>query len=476
MADIKFGTDGWRALMGREFTVANVQRVAQAAAQYFLEKFGTRPSLLLGYDTRFQSEYFAAKAAEVFCGNGLRVLLTPGPAPTPSLSWGVKHFKTSGAVIITSSHNPAPYSGFKVKSEFGGSAAPEATRRIEELIDRQAVLSLPLDRARSAGLLAVTDPAPAYLNKITGYVDLDLIRSYAQHLVFDPQYGSGLGYLQAALSWKRRTPGRCRVHSIHDHRDPLFGGLNPEPIAENLADLVRAVKRQRAHMGLALDGDADRIGVVDDRGRYVTSHKVLALLLRHFVRNRGRTGPVAKTISGTFLVDRMCEKYGLPLRETPIGFKYVGELILREKFMLGGEESGGMGFEHYLPERDGILTCLLLLEMTARERQPLSRLIRELTREFGPFYYHRVDVSFPLEKRAALLQSLIQKPPASLDRVRVSAVKDFDGVKFILQDGSWLLIRPSGTEPIVRIYSESPVESRVHRLLAIGKKIVFSQA
>jgi len=476
MEAIKFGTDGWRAVIAREYTMENVERLAQATALYFL---GLKPRdrrIIVGYDNRFLSEAFAARTAEVLCGNGLPVLMTHEASPTPAISWGVKHFKAAGAVVITSSHNPAEYNGFKLKSDFGGSALSETTQAVERLLDKMPVKTLPLAEARKRKLLKDADLKTPYLNKITSYVDMAAIRRYAQTVVYDPFFGSGIGYLEDALNWKRTTPLRCKVAPIHSRRDPLFGGVNPEPIAENMQDVMDAVKRNRAQIGLVVDGDADRVGLVDDRGRYVTSHKILALLIRHFIRNRKERGSVAKTISGTFLIDRMCEAYGLELKETPVGFKYLGELILKSGFMLGGEESGGMGFHHYLPERDGVLACLLLLELTAKERKTVSQLIDEITQEFGPFFYNRIDTHFPLARRQALLAGLTRKPPVSLDGVKVKEIKDFDGVKFILEDGSWLLIRPSGTEPLVRIYSESPKRGRVPKLLELGRKLAFSYA
>ncbi len=476
MEPVKFGTDGWRAVIADDYTVENLRRVAQATARYFLGLKRRDRRILVGYDRRFLSEYYAARTAEVLCGNGLPVLFSRAATPTPALSWGIRHFRTAGAVVITSSHNPSEYNGFKIKSDFGGSALPETTHKIETLLDRSRPRILPEAEARSRGLLRDIDLDAAYLDKITSYVDLHAIRSYPQTVVYDAMFGSGGGYLERALNWKRREPLRCRVIPLHAQRDPLFGGLFPEPIAANLGELMTTVRRHRARLGLAVDGDADRVGLVDDRGRYVTSHKILALLLRHFVRNRGERGPVAKTISGTFLIDRMCRDYGLPLRETPVGFKHLGELILKRNYMLGGEESGGMGFHHYLPERDGVLACLLLLEMTAKERRTVSSLIAELTRRFGPFHYQRLDAKFPLARRKDLLLGLGLKPPLVLDGADVREVVDFDGVKFILADGSWLLIRPSGTEPLVRIYAESPQRERVARLLAEGKKIVSHYA
>lgn len=476
LTPIKFGTDGWRAVIAREFTVANVERVAQAAAGYFLEQPRPERGILVSYDSRFASGRFAAVVAEVLCGNGLRVRLTPAPAPTPAVSWGVKHFRAAGAVVITSSHNPAEYNGFKLKADFGGSALPEATRRIEALLDRRPVRRLAAAEARRRRLLADASLEAPYLAKLADFVDLGAIRRHAQTVVFDAMHGSGAGYLTRALDAQRSGPRRCRVVEIREGRDPLFGGVNPEPIAENLAALMSAVRRERAGLGIAVDGDSDRVGLVDERGRYVSSHKVLALLIRHFVRNRGERGPVAKTISGTFLIDRMCARYGLELTETPIGFKHLGELLLHSNYLIAGEESGGMGYRGFLPERDGVLTGLLLLELTAVERKTVSQLIDELTREFGPFHYHRIDTEFPLARRQALLAGLQRNPPAALDGVTVAERKDFDGVKFILADGSWLLIRPSGTEPLLRIYSESPRRERVARLLEAGKKLAATYA
>lgn len=469
---IHFGTDGWRAIIGREFTFANVRRVAQAAAGYFKGSGLSGRPVLVGYDNRFLSETFAAAVAEVLAGNGLRVWLADSPLPTPALSWGVKRHRAAGAVIITSSHNPYAYNGFKLKESFGGSARVETTRAVEKQIDRAPVRRIPLSEALQRKTIERKELAKAYLEKITSYVDVEAIRANPVRVVYDPIFGSGIGFLERALLGKEGAGARIQIQNIHGYRDPRFGGLQPEPIPEVLADLGKAVKAAGAQAGLAVDGDADRIGVVDERGQYVTSHKILALLIHHFVENRGERGPVGKTISGTFLVDRMCRAYHLPLRETPVGFKYLGELLLNDQYMLAGEESGGMGFQNYLPERDGVLSGLLLLEMMAMEKKSLSAILADITREFGVFQYDRVDQPFPLDRRERLLAGLVKKAPGRLDRVAVGEIKDYDGVKYILKDGSWLLIRPSGTEPLVRIYSEAPTKTRVAALLAEGKKLV----
>ncbi len=476
MDKIKFGTDGWRAVIAREFTMENVRRVAQATALYFKELPTKNKPIIVGYDNRFLSEEFAQAAAGVLCANGLSVLMTGQAMPTPAVSWGVKHFKAAGAVVITSSHNPYEYNGFKIKSDFGGSALPETTQRIETLIDKQRVKSLDLEQARQRRLIKPVDLEAPYLNKITAYVDMEKIRKFPLRIVYDPLYGSGLDFLGRCLEWKRPGANRCKVLSIHNQRDPLFGGLQPEPVEESLRDLKYAVRKNHAHLGIAVDGDADRVGLVDDQGRYITSHKILGLLIRHFIKNRKVSGPVGKTISGTFLIDRMCAVYGLELRETPVGFKHLGELILKENFMLAGEESGGMGFHHYIPERDGVLAGLLLLELAAMEGRPLSWILKEMEKEFGAFHYQRLDLGFPLERRAALLDGLTKNPPALMDRTRIRKIKDFDGVKFILEDDSWLLIRPSGTEPLVRIYAESSQPARVRRLLETGRQLAFKYA
>jgi alpha-D-glucose phosphate-specific phosphoglucomutase len=491
---IKFGTDGWRAVIAEGFTFENVRRVAQATADYWnsvaavcdrREGDAHRAPLqaMVGYDNRFLSEVYAKLVCEVLAANGLRVLVPPESAPTPAVSYAVRDRHLCGAVMITASHNPPSFNGYKIKAEFAGPADPEICAEIEKRIDQSPVRRVDFDEAVKAGRIEVYDPRPAHVASVKPFVDLKKIRGAGLKVVIDSMHGSGGTVLEEILagrtrrlSSKRLAGGapalQGRVESIRSNRDVLFGGVNPEPIGKNLGALCAAVKKARADIGLATDGDADRMGVVDDRGRYVSIQLVFALLLLHLVRNRGkRTGAVVKSANCTVLIDRICRAHGLECVEVPVGFKYICAKMRESDVLLGGEESGGMGFQGHLPERDGILANLILLEMLATTKRSVTRLLSDLQQEFGRSAYDRIDMQYPLEKRGELIETLRRDPPGDLLGSPLAAMKDFDGVKYIAKDESWLMFRASGTEPIVRIYSEAASAARVKRLLDYGRRL-----
>lgn len=469
MGAIQFGTDGWRAVIAEDFTFANLDRVAQATADYWTAHpvegaQGNRA--VVGYDRRFLSEQFAARVAEVLAGNGFSVTLTDRPTPTPSVSFEVKRQKAIGGVMLTASHNPAAFNGFKLKAWYGGSAEPAICKAVEGLLDRNPVRSMPLDQAIKSRKVSVKDIRGAHYAALKKLVDFPLIAASGLRFAHEALHGVGAGCFDELLAGTT-----CRVTTLNAEHNPGFAGINPEPIAKNYIRSIPFLKKHPHDLCLVTDGDADRVGGLMGDGSPLTTHQIICLLLRHYVKNRGMTGKVVKALTTTSMVDRMCAKLGLELIETGVGFKYIASEILKGGVLLGFEESGGIGFPGHIPERDGIAAGLVLLEMLAMERKPLKTLLRELEKDFGPHRYARIDTTFPLEKRAALMRFCSEQPPARLLRSKLAAVKSYDGVKFIAQDGSWLMLRGSGTEPILRIYAEAKTDADAEALLRLGVRL-----
>jgi len=469
MGAIKFGTDGWRAVIAEDFTFANLDRVAQATADYWR----THPvdgvngdRAIVGYDRRFLSEEFAARVAEVLAGNGFIVTLTDRPTPTPSVSFEVKRQKAIGGVMLTASHNPAIFNGFKLKAWYGGSAEPAICQAVEALLDRNPVRATPLAQAIKARSVSVKDIRGAHYSALKKLVDFPLIAASGLKFAHEALHGVGAGCFDELLAGTT-----CRVTTINAEHNPGFAGINPEPIARNYIRSIPFLKKHPHDLCLVTDGDADRVGGLMGDGAPLTTHQIICLLLRHYVKNRGMTGKVVKALTTTSMVDRMCAQFGLELIETGVGFKYIASEILKGDVLLGFEESGGIGFPGHIPERDGIAAGLVLLEMLAMERKPLKTLLRELEKDFGPHRYARIDTTFPLEKRAALMQFCSEHPPARLLKSKLATVKAYDGVKFIAQDGSWLMLRGSGTEPILRIYAEAKTDDDAQSLLQLGVRL-----
>jgi phosphomannomutase len=468
---IQFGTDGWRAVMADQFTFANVARVAQASADFWdAELRSSHPGIakcerkaVIGYDRRFLSDRFAAVTAEVLAGNDFEVVLAPVPTPTPAVSFAVRQLRAIGGVVITASHNPPHFNGFKLKSHYGGPAMPETCLAVEKLLDQQPVRRMPLEAAVESGRVRIHDIRPAHYAAIKRLVDFDLVKASRLRFAHDALFGVGAGCFERLLAGTT-----CRVTTLNGRHDPLFGGINPEPIRQNYRLSSAWLRRHPHDLCLVTDGDADRVGAMDGRGGYLSTHQIIALLLRHYVENRGSRGRVIKALTTTSMIDRMCAEYGLPLEEVPVGFKHICGAMVQGGVMLGGEESGGIGFERHIPERDGIAAGLVLLEMLAVERKPITRIVTELNRRFGPHHYDRRDIHYPLEQRAALMARLVAQPPGRLLRSPVARVDTYDGVKFNAKDGSWLMLRGSGTEPVLRIYAESASAVGTQALLRKG--------
>jgi alpha-D-glucose phosphate-specific phosphoglucomutase len=468
---IRFGTDGWRAVIADTFTFANLRMIAQAVADSVNQQHtGDKPpEMVVGYDTRFLSDRFATETARVLAGNGIVTWLTRTDSPTPAISFNVKDKGADAGVVITASHNPPRYNGFKLKASYGGSATAEQCALVEEalaLVERQArgPNIMDYEQAIEKGLIRRFDPSWTYYQHLSTLVDLDKISEREVNVVADAMWGAGRGAFASILS---RT--RCHVSEIRATLNPGFGGIHPEPIMRHLTELVAAVSRTHADVGLATDGDADRIGAVDALGNFVDPHHVFALTLRHLVEDKGQRGDVVKTVSTTFMIDNLAKKHGLTLHETPVGYNHIAELMMHGDVLIGGEESGGISIRGHIPEGDGILMGLMLLEIMAYAQAPLHEIIADLQANYGPAHYGRIDVTLAHQKpKKQVVKMLETAAPATLNGETVAHVDTKDGVKFYLADDSWLLIRPSGTEPILRIYAESRTPEAVKALLEVG--------
>jgi len=469
---IKFGTDGWRGIIADDFTFDNVRICAQAVADYLKQDGLHRQGLVIGYDTRFASEDFAAAAAEVLAGNGIKVHLCLKPAPTPVVSFTVPAMESAGAIIITASHNPGSWNGFKYKSEDGASAPEKLISRIEEniasLTSRGAgVKRLALDKALKTGAVDYVDPSPLYFERLSRLVDIEKLRRQKLNIVVDSMYGAGIGYFKSILQG-----GDLRVTEINGERNPSFPNIQPEPIARNLTKLSRSVVARKADVGLATDGDADRIGMIDERGQFLTQHQVFALLCLYLLEIRGERGPIIRTLTSTMMLSRLGKLFDVPVHETAVGFKYVAPLMTKKKAIIGGEESGGYGFRGHVPERDAILAGLYFLDFMAETGKTPSQLVEYLYSKVGPHYYDRRDFHISAAKRRAIVHRLGSSPPATIAGSRVTKADTIDGFRFFLGEESWLLIRFSGTEPLVRIYAEAETLKRVGQLLDEGEKLI----
>ena len=470
---IEFGTDGWRGIIAEDFTFDNVRVCAQAVADYLRARGLAEHGLVVGYDTRFASDRFAGAVAEVAAANEVPVALCNAPAPTPVVSYSVLDRHAGGAVIITASHNPGEWNGFKYKPEYAGSASPEVVAELEDrihvlqLADGASVRRLPLAAAEQRGLITYIDPAPPYLAQVERLVDVDRLRNAGITVVADAMHGAGIGYFRRILEG-----GSTRLVEIRNDHNPLFPGMhNPEPIARNLSALVQRVRAEGADVGLATDGDADRIGIVDERGVFINSLETYGLLLLYLLDVRGRVGPAIRSVTSTAMADRLGARYGIPIVETPVGFKYIGPKMMEIDAIMGGEESGGFGFGGHIPERDAIVAGLYALDLMVVRGRPFSGLLDYLAERAGPSFYEREDVTFDASQRETILRRVAEARPTSIDGARVVSVNEDDGKKFVLDDGSWLLIRFSGTEPLLRIYTETTRQNRVGRILALGREI-----
>lgn len=464
-ASIKFGTDGWRGIIADDFTVDNVRLVTQAICSWIVEGEVPGDGLIVGYDRRSQSEVFAKAVAQVAVANGLRVLLTDKECSSPAVSFACRYYGAAAGIMITASHNPPGFNGLKIKAGYGGSATPEMVAKVEEHL-RNLLRSGASPRI-SASVPDPIDLSGPYLAHCARFVDLAKIRAAGLSVVVDPMHGSGAGMLTGIL----RDAG-VDVVEIRSERNPVFGGVNPEPIASNMQALFDAVRERGANVGICLDGDADRLGACDSQGNFVDCHRLFAVLLRHLVEERKWTGSVVRTVSTTRALDKLCARYGLAIEETPIGFKYICEKMLSGDVLIGGEESGGIGVKHHLPERDGVLMGLLVLEAMAAAGRNLEDLIEDVFAITGRHEYTRADLHPEASRMHRIIAGLQSFKGESFAGGALSGIVRKDGTRLDFEDGSWLLLRPSGTEPVVRVYAEAGDALRAAALVDAGVDLV----
>ncbi len=445
---IKFGTDGWRGIIADDFTFANVRKVTQAIASYLETAYTKDRPVLIAYDTRFLADQFARTAAEVLAELGWTVKITERDCPTPVIAYNARHLNSAGALMFTASHNPAPYCGIKYIPDYAGPATTEITDTIVANIE--SVADTP-PSGKSNSQISTFDPKPDYLKFIYSLLDVNRIRSAKLKVKYDALYSTSRGYLDTVLSHCG-----CDLETFHTYRDVLFGGGMPEPKGEQLLGLVEAVKKDQADLGLATDGDSDRFGIVDEQGNILPPNTILLVLARHLIKNLGKTGAIVRTVATTHLLDNLAAKYGLKIYETPVGFKYIGEKMRQTTVLIGGEESGGLSVIGHIPEKDGILADMLVAEVIAYEGKPLSQLVAEAIAEAdGPLYNQRLDLHLDDAHKAAVIEAFSKNPPTDIAGITVKEVGRLDGIKLYLEDGSWVLLRPSGTEPLMRVYLET---------------------
>lgn len=470
MATIKFGTSGWRAVLGEEFTFRHVRIVCQAIAQVLRQEKLGQQGIIIGHDARFMGEQFARAAAEVFAAHGIPVLLCDRETPTPTISYHILHHQLAGGINISASHNPPEWNGIKFTPSWGGPALPETTQAIEQrilpLMHGEHVKWLPFEKAKGDGLIRMFDPRPDYLANLEKHVDIEAIRQGELRIVMDPLYGTSRGYLDDFL---RKAGAKMAV--LHHWRDPYFGGLRPEPTPTTTLELQETVKREQAHLGLATDGDADRFGIIDQDGAFLEANQVLPLMVDYLASTRQWHGSVARSVATTHQIDRVAALHGLATKETPVGFKYIGELLAKGEVMMGGEESAGMSITGHVPEKDGILACLLVSEMVAKTGKGIKELLKDLIHRVGPLYTKREDVTLT-EAMQENLTKVQNNPPETFAAQRVQSVNRLDGCKLQLVDGSWFLLRPSGTEPLVRCYGEASTQERLQDLMVAGRQLL----
>jgi len=479
MQKIHFGTDGWRAVISDDFTFENVKIVGQAIADYVRkekplikkrgsELCGKKYALIIGYDTRFLSEKYAELIACTMAGNGIKVILSDRPIPTPTVSFGIRDKNFIGGVMVTASHNPGTYNGIKFKGHFGGSAGKSATDFMESRLHKVTPKFMAKDDALRKGFIRIENLVTRHMNFVKKYTKMKYLKKSKLKVLVDSMNGTGGRYIEDILS---RTGNK--IKTINSRRDPYFGGRSPEPNVVYLKNTAEMVRKGKFDVALATDGDADRLGVILSNGEILSGHKVMTLLLLHLLEGRRLRGGVVQTICGTDLINRICRKYGLKTFETKVGFKYIAEIINANDILIGGEETGGVAFKGWLPERDGILSGLLILEMMAMRKMKLIDIIKDINRTYGTYVYKRCDLRYSLAKKKKLLACLRKHPFYKVIGKKIVDVKSYDGYKFILEDGAWFMLRPSGTEPKLRVYAEAHSDKEALKLVEFGKKFAL---
>ena len=463
--EIHFGTDGWRAVISDTFTFKNVAIVAQAIGEWVNRDLRKKPGIpkrvAIGYDTRFLSDIYAKIVAKVLAANQVEVLLSNTFIPTPALSFGVKRNECMAGVMITASHNPGKFNGIKIKTSHGGAASSDVTGTLEQYLYKTQVKTKDFDEAVKEKVIRIHEFKIDYVSFLRSYIDFSVFKNAKARILTDCMHGSGNGLIREVLKGSK-----VQATLMRDDINPSFEGGKPEPVVEYLSGILNRMKKEKFDLGVVLDGDADRIAAVAPGGEFIHPQKILGLLILHLSKNRGRQGGIVKTICGTTMIDNIAKKLNFKLYETPVGFKYISDLMISENIMTGGEEAGGMGFQDYIPERDGTLAGLLLLEITLYQKKSIKKIIQDMEKEFGRYYYERSDLKLETDHtfdidRAKTVKRIFGK--------KVVDVKDFDGVKLICEDESWLMFRPSGTEPLVRVYAEAKSQSKAKKLLKFGE-------
>jgi len=467
--NIKFGTDGWRAIIAQDFTFDNVVLVTKAVAAYIKTAYGSSRPVIIGYDTRFLADKFADTAAKTLNDCGLNVKIADRDAPTPVIAYSARNLNTAGALMFTASHNPPEYCGIKYIPDYAGPATTDITDIIVENVQKlQSGDENLIKISQDKGITEIFDPKPEYFNWIKNLIDFEKIKNAKIKTFYDPIYSTGRGYFDELLK-----EAGCDITTIHGWRDPLYGGGMPEPKEKFLGELKELVIKNYPSLGFSTDGDADRFGVIDEKGKYITPNEIIAILLKHLIKNKKRSGIVVKTVAVSQMIDKIAAMYGIEIKETPVGFKWIGQIMRENEVIIGGEESGGLSIWGHIPEKDGILANLSILEAVAYEDKPLYQIAEDLKDEIGAHYInHRLDLHLSEEVKSSAMKIFKENPPAVIGGVKVNNINMLDGVKFYFEDGSWMLIRPSGTEPLFRIYFETDSQDKLDTMIQDIKKII----
>jgi len=461
---IKFGTDGWRGVISKDFTFENVKAVGQAISQWINKGFSkSKRTVVVGYDTRLFSDKFAKTVSQVLAANGIKVLLSDKAVPTPAVSFVTRKKHLCAGIMITASHNPARFNGLKIKVSSGAAAPKLVTEKVEKLIFKTKVKELSLKEAIREKKIKLVDITEDYVKFIRSYLDIEKLKKLKCKVLVDVMYGSGNGYIAEVIK-----DTDIKVELMRNRFNPSFDGQRPEPVEENVKGILSRMKKEKFDIGLVLDGDADRIAAAAPGGRFISPQRIIGLLALHLIEDRGYKGGIIKTIAGSTLQDNVAKHYSLKLYETPVGFKYISDLMVKKNIVIGGEEAGGIGFKNYIPERDGTLAGLLLLEMLAYRKRTFKKIVKEMESKFGRYFYLRGDLK--LKGKAPDVHRL--KSTEKLLGKKVVEVKDYDGVKLVCEDESWLMFRASGTEPLVRVYAEAKSLAKSKRLIALGQKLI----
>ena len=461
---IKFGTDGWRGVIADDFTFANIAKVALATANFYKRHKKIKNGIVIGYDSRFLSQEFAEKVAEVLGNRGIKVILSDKISSTPMVSLLTKKLNAAGGIVITASHNPAQYNGFKIKGDFGGPAFPETIEKVEKELKKVVKLDVKSKKSFAEllekGIIRKIDFTSVYIEDIKSKINVDLIKSAGIKIAYDAMHGAGQGVMDQILPLKV---------SMRGDFNPSFGGSHPEPLPQNTPGLIEAIVKNGCDIGIATDGDADRIGAFDEKGNFVDSHRIFALLLKYLIEEKKMTGEVAKSFSVSQIIDKMCKKYGLVLHETPVGFKYLCRLMVEGDILIAAEESGGIAVKGHLPERDGTYIGLLLAEIMATRKKKLSELVTELMDEFGWYYFNRNDAHLT-EKEKNRIMAFYKKGSKQIAGFPIQRIETKDGFKLFVENG-WVLVRASGTEPLIRFYAEAETPEKVETLLKAARAV-----